>query len=208
MRVKMQDQPEQNPAENEAVPIDEMEPETEIDPMVQLQSELEQSREQTLRLAAELENLRKRSERDVTDARRYAVSRFAEDVLGVADNLARALANVTDEVRQQASERMLQLVEGVDMTQKSLQTALGRHGIKQITDRGEKFDHNIHQAVAQIPSTEFGKGMVCEVIQPGYVIGDRTLRAAMVAVSTGPSAGTGAKPVPDAEPGSTIDTKA
>jgi len=184
---------------------------TEVDPLVAMQSELDASREQTLRLAAELENLRKRSERDVADARRYGVARFAEDILSVADNLSRALDNVPEEARHEASQRMAQLVEGIDMTKKSLQVALERHGIKEIKARGEKFDHHVHQAVAKIPSTEFASGMVAEVIQPGYVIGDRTLRAAMVAVSTGPvPASNPSAPLshPDVAPGSNVDTKA
>jgi len=135
---------------------------------------------------------------------------FAEDMLNVADNLSRALENVPAEARQEASQRMEQLVEGVDMTQKSLQAALERHGIKQIGGKGEKFDHNLHQAVAQIPSNEVASGLVAEVIQNGYTLGDRTLRAAIVAVSTGASASSPAASEPEqkTEPGSTIDTKA
>ena len=178
------------------------------DPLVAMQAELDAARDRTLRIAAELENLRKRSERDIADARRYGMSRFAEDMLIVADNLARALDNVPEEARKEASQRMAQLVEGVDMTKKSLHSALERHGVKQINAKGEKFDHNIHQAVAQIPSSEFPAGVVAEVIQPGYVIGDRTLRAAMVAVSTGASSAPAPAPEPGSAPGANVDTKA
>ncbi|PHR63188.1 MAG: nucleotide exchange factor GrpE [Robiginitomaculum sp.] len=185
--------------------------EQEQDSIVRLEADLAESRDRILRLAAELENVRKRSERAEQDARKYGVSRFAEDMLSVADNLYRALETVPAEARLDASDRMTQLVEGVDMTQKSLQTALERHGIKRINPKGEKFDHNLHQAIAQIPSTEHPNGTVAEVVQHGYTIGDRVLRAAMVAVSTGSPSQTGAEstpPDPEAKPGSTIDTKA
>jgi molecular chaperone GrpE len=201
-----QDQPETEETPDNVTPIEEQ-----LDPVLELQNELDSAKDRTLRLAAELENLRKRSQRDIADARRYGVTRFAEDMLNVADNLSRALDNVPAEARQEASQRMEQLVEGVDMTQKSLQAALERHGIKQIGGKGEKFDHNLHQAVAQIPSDEVASGLVAEVIQNGYTIGDRTLRAAIVAVSTGVSASAPAatsEPEQKAEPGSTIDTKA
>ncbi len=187
------------------------EAELEQDPIVRLEADLTESRDRTLRLAAELENLRKRSERAEQDARKYGVSRFAEDMLSVADNLYRALDTVPAEARLDASDRMTQLVEGLDMTQKSLQTALERHGIKQINPKGEKFDHHLHQAIAQIPSTEHPNGVVAEVIQHGYSIGDRVLRAAMVAVSAGSPTQANADttpPDPEAKPGSTIDTKA
>ncbi|MBL4595638.1 MAG: nucleotide exchange factor GrpE [Robiginitomaculum sp.] len=201
--------PEQDIVEEDAASSIEDAPE--IDREAELETQLQTANEQTLRLAAELENVRKRSERAEADARRYAVSRFAEDILAVADNLYRALDNVPPEARLEASDRMRQLVEGVELTQSVLQTTLERNGVKQIDPKGEKFNHNLHQAVAQIPSTEFAAGTVAEVIQHGYVIGDRTLRAAMVAVSSGTPAEVGAKapePQPDAAPGSNIDTKA
>ncbi|MBL4617700.1 MAG: nucleotide exchange factor GrpE [Robiginitomaculum sp.] len=200
-----QDQPETEETPDNVTPIEEQ-----LDPVAKLQGELDAATDRTLRLAAELENLRKRSQRDIADAKRYGVTRFAEDMLNVADNLSRALENVPAEARQEASQRMEQLVEGVDMTQKSLQAALERHGIKQIGGKGEKFDHNLHQAVAQIPSNEVASGLVAEVIQNGYTLGDRTLRAAIVAVSTGASASSPAASEPEqkTEPGSTIDTKA
>ncbi|MCF6291778.1 MAG: nucleotide exchange factor GrpE [Robiginitomaculum sp.] len=201
-----QDQPETEETPDNVTPIEEQ-----LDPVIALQGELEIANDRTLRLAAELENLRKRSQRDIADAKRYAVTRFAEDMLNVADNLSRALDNVPAEAREEASQRMEQLVEGVDITQKSLQAALERHGIEQINAKGEKFDHNLHQAVAQIPSNDVASGLVAEVIQNGYTLGDRTLRAAIVAVSTGASASAPAatsEPEQKAEPGSTIDTKA
>jgi molecular chaperone GrpE len=200
--------PVETPA-NDAPEVAEEPPVT--DRIAELEAELANSKDQTLRLAAELENVRKRSKKAEDDARRYGVSRFAEDMLGVADNLYRALDNVPAEARLEASDRMNQLVEGVEMTQKTLQTGLERHGIRRIHPKGQKFDHNLHQAVAQIPSAEFPTGIVAEVIQDGYEIGERVLRAAMVAVSTGTPAAPKTEnmaPKPGAKPGSTIDTKA
>ncbi len=178
--------------------------------IAELQEQLANAKDQTLRLAAELDNVRKRSKKAEDDARRYGVSRFAEDMLQVADNLYRALDNVPAEARIEASERMNQLLEGLEMTQKTLQSGLERHGIKRIDPKGDKFDHHRHQVVAQIPSVDIPAGMVAEVIQHGYEIGERVLRAAMVVVSTGAPA---EAPAPVAEPeqtppGSTIDTKA
>jgi len=199
--------PGNQPEESEPIVVAEPTPEERI---AELEAEVLAAKDRTLRLAAELENVRKRSKKAEDDARRYGVSRFAEDMLGVADNLYRALENVPPEVRLEASDRMSQLVEGVEMTQKALQTGLERHGVRQINPKGAKFDHNLHQAIARIPSSEYPAGTVAEVIQQGYEIGDRVLRAAMVAVSTGAPAQSPTAPAaePDAKPGSTVDTKA
>lgn len=205
---------EQDKQEAAQTPVDEQEDAqapSDTDVILELEDKLGQAREQTLRLAAELENVKKRSIKAESDAKRYAVTRFAEDILGVSDNLYRALDALPDDARDQAGPLFQQLLEGVEMTQSSLQGAMERHGIKQIAAKGEKFDPAQHQAVAQIPSPDTPQGHVAEVIQRGYQIGDRTLRAAVVAVSTGAPAGAApAQPAPgDApEPGSRVDTKA
>lgn len=199
-----QDKPETETPETAEAPTD-------TDVIMELEEKLAHSREQTMRLAAELENVKKRSAKAETDARRYAVTRFAEDILGVSDNLYRALSALPDDALEQAGPLFRQLLSGVEMTQTSLQVALERHGIKQINAKGQKFDPSLHQAVAQIPSPDVAQGHVAEVIQPGYTIGDRTLRAAVVAVSTGAPGGGAAKPGPapddNSEPGSQVDTK-
>lgn len=191
---------------------DEMSTETpsDTDVILELEEKLAQAKDQTLRLAAELDNVKKRSIKAESDAKRYAVTRFAEDVLGVSDNLYRALDSLPDDATDQAGPLFKQLLEGVEMTQSSLQGVMERHGVKQIEAKGEKFDPALHQAVAQIPSPDVPQGHVAEVIQRGYQIGERTLRAAIVAVSTGAPGGGAAKPKPDnkAEPGSRVDTKA
>ncbi|WP_420430273.1 nucleotide exchange factor GrpE [Hyphobacterium sp.] len=171
-----------------------------------LQAELEDTREKLMRTAAEIQNTRRRAERDVRDAREYAISRFAGDVLNVADNLSRALQAAQAEVLEGPAKT---LVDGVALTEKTLLSTLERHGVKKIDpEPGEAFDPNRHQATTQIPS-EHPAGRVAASFAPGYVIGERTLRAAMVAVSAGaakdeaPDSGTG-----ESEPGSGIDVKA
>ena len=166
----------------------EAEADTEFSPeqeAMRLKIEAEDLREQLLRTLADLDNTRKRAERQVSDARVYAIERFAGDLLSVSDNLARALAALPDEDRANLSDAGNNLLSGIEMTAKELETALGRHGVKQIDAApGATFDPNQHQAVAQIPS-EQPSGTIASVFQPGWKIGDRTLRAAMVAVSAG-----------------------
>ncbi|PHS23891.1 MAG: nucleotide exchange factor GrpE [Robiginitomaculum sp.] len=175
-----------------------------------LREELGKVREQMFRIAAEAENTRKRAAREVTDARKYAVTALARDLLDVADNLSRALGAIPAEARDHASEALGGLIEGVELTDKTLHVALDRHGVRKIDPKGEKFNPNHHQAVAQIPSNA-PAGEVVEVIQPGYLLGDRTLRAAMVAISSGqpavPEDHAAAEAKGD-EPGSNIDTTA
>ncbi len=160
-----------------------------------------------LRLAAELENTRRRAEKQRADAGRYAIAEFARDLLGVADNFERALAaaGVTgDAIPEGHSDAFNGLVSGIQMTEKELITILQRHGVEKISPAGEKFDPHFHQAVAQVPSNEIPPGHVVDVAQPGFTIGERVLRAAMVTVSSGAAAGGG----DDAEPGAQVDTKA
>lgn len=158
-----------------------------------------------LRLAAELENTRRRAERERADAGRYAIAGFARDLLGVADNFERALAaaGVTGEdVPEGRSEAFKNLVSGIQMTETELLTVLERHGVRRIHPAGEKFDPHLHQAVAQVPSATIPPGHVVDVAQPGFTINDRVLRAAMVTVSSG---GGGEN---DAEPGAQVDEEA
>ena len=151
-----------------------------------LQTELEDAREKMLRALADAQNTRRRAEKEVADTRKYAVSGFAGDLLAVADNLSRALDAVkTAELEGPAKT----LVEGVAMTERSLLSVFERHGVKKIDPKpGDAFDPNLHQATAQFPS-EHASGAIAAVMAPGYAIGDRTLRAAMVAVSSGPAEG-------------------
>lgn len=144
-----------------------------------------------LRLAAELDNTRRRAEREKVDAGRYAIANFARDLLGVADNFDRALraaegSSAADDAPSTAqSSAMTGLLDGVRMTEKELLSALERHGVHRLFPAGEKFDPNLHQAVAQVPHPTIPSGNVVDVAQPGFTIGERVLRAAMVTVSSG-----------------------
>ncbi|CUS57897.1 MULTISPECIES: nucleotide exchange factor GrpE [unclassified Hyphomonas] len=161
------------------------EAQADVDPVQQLEIEKEELREQLLRTLADLDNTRKRAERQVSDARVYAIEKFAGDLLSVSDNLSRALAALTDEDRAALSEAGRNLFEGIEMTEKELHTALARHGVTVIAALpGDTFDPNLHQAVANIPSDQ-PNGTIASCFQPGWKIGERTLRAAMVAVSAG-----------------------
>ena len=161
------------------------EAQADVDPVQQLEIEKEELREQLLRTLADLDNTRKRAERQVSDARVYAIEKFAGDLLSVSDNLSRALAALTDEDRAALSEAGRNLFEGIEMTEKELHTALARHGVTVIAALpGDTFDPHLHQAVANIPSDP-PNGTIASRFQPGWKIGERTLRAAMVAVSAG-----------------------
>lgn len=150
-----------------------------------LEIEKQDMRDQLLRAMAEMENLRKRSEREKTDARVYAIEKFARDLLSVSDNMARALEALPDAEREALTEGGKGLLGGIEMTQKELHTVLTRHGVTAIdAEPGAAFDPNLHQAVANIPS-EHPNGTIASLFQAGWRIGDRTLRAAMVAVSAG-----------------------
>jgi len=151
-----------------------------------LQNEMATLKDQALRALAEAENVKKRAEREVSNAKIYGVEKFAGDVLSVSDNLSRALMTIDETARESLGDNAKNLLEGLELTEKNLMAVLARHGIKAVPGKGSKFDPNVHQAVAQIPSDE-EKGFVAEVMQNGFKLGDRTLRAAMVAVSTGPA---------------------
>ena len=138
-----------------------------------------------LRALADMENLRKRTEREVADARQYGISSFARDILSVADNFRRALESIGPELRNSEEPAVTSLIEGVELTERDLQKALEKNGIRKIEPMGEKFDPNLHQAMYEVPDASVPSGSVVQVIQPGYVIGERILRPAMVAIAKG-----------------------
>jgi molecular chaperone GrpE len=142
-------------------------------------------KDKLLRTLAEMENLRKRTEREVADSRLYGVASFARDILGVADNMRRALDAVAPELRASAEPGIKALIDGVELTERELQKALEKNGVRQFTPRGEKFDPNVHQAMFEVPDPSMPAGRVVEVVQPGYMIGERVLRPALVGVSKG-----------------------
>jgi len=142
-------------------------------------------KDRLLRALAEMENLRRRTEREVADARAYGVSAFARDMLPVADNLARALESVPAEARASAEGPLKSLIDGVELTLRDLQSALARHGVNKLEPLGEKFDPNFHQAMYEAPHEALPAGAVAEVVQSGWKIGERVLRPALVGVSKG-----------------------
>ncbi|MBL4618547.1 MAG: nucleotide exchange factor GrpE [Alphaproteobacteria bacterium] len=140
-----------------------------------------------LRMAAELENTRRRAAREKIEAGKYAITNFARDLLDVVDNFERALRSADDENATPSSDAITGLMSGLRMTEEKLLTILKRYGVNRIFPAGEKFDPNLHQAVAQVPGGTIPAGHVVDVAQPGFTIGDRVLRAAIVTVSNGTS---------------------
>jgi molecular chaperone GrpE len=153
------------------------------DPVLEAKREAAEFKDKLLRTLAEMENLRKRTEREVLDARVYGIAGFARDVLAVADNMHRALAAIGPELREAADAKVKALIEGVELTERELLKSLEKNGVKKFSPEGEKFDPNVHQAMYEVPTSDLPPGQVAQVIQAGYMIGDRVLRPAMVAVS-------------------------
>jgi molecular chaperone GrpE len=150
-----------------------------------LTKEIAEAKDRTLRTLAEMENLRKRTQREVVDARTYGITAFARDVLDIADNLQRALDAVPVEAREAADPGLKALIEGVELTERSLHKTLEKNGVQKLDPLGEKFDPNFHQAMYEVPDSSVPTGTVVQVVQGGYTIADRVLRPAMVAVSKG-----------------------
>jgi molecular chaperone GrpE len=154
-------------------------------PSTALEREHAEMRDRLLRTLAEMENLRKRTEREVADSRLYGVTSFARDMLGVADNMRRALDALPAEARTSAQAGLKALVEGVELTERELIKALEKNGVRQFTPQGEKFDPNVHQAMFEVPDASVPAGSIVQVVQPGYMIGERVLRPALVGISKG-----------------------
>lgn len=164
-------------AEDFAAAADDLDPQTRI---AELEAELADAKDQMLRALAEVENIRRRADRERGDALKYGAAGLAKELLGVADNLARALESAP---KDEASKGF---VTGVEMTAKQLQDALTKHHVRRLSPLGEKMDANLHQAMMEMESAAHPAGVVAQVMQDGYVLHDRLLRPAMVAVSKGP----------------------
>ena len=173
--------PNEAPVEQPAAQPAEPDPFTVIE---KLNAENAELKDRVLRGLAEMENLRRRTEREIADARAYGVANLARDMLTVADNLARTLQAVPAGARE-ADPALQALVEGVELTERDLQAALGRHGVTKLSPQGEKFDPNFHQAMFEMPHETVPAGAVAEVIQAGWKIAERVLRPALVGVSKG-----------------------
>jgi molecular chaperone GrpE len=148
-----------------------------------MRMEVEDLKEKHLRALAEVENTRRRAERDRLDASQYAVTRFARDMLTVSDNLQRALAHYPPEARAEATPEVKAVLEGVEATERQLAATLERHGVRAIDTTDAKFDPHLHQAIAEVPADGKPAGSIVDVVQSGYVIADRLLRPAMVTVA-------------------------
>jgi len=165
-----------------------------------LAKEAADARDKMLRTLAEMENLRKRTSREVADARTYGITGFARDVLDIADNLQRALDAVPAEARANADPGLKALIEGVELTERSLLNALEKNGVKKFDPAGGKFDPNFQQAMFEVPDPSVPAGTVVQVMQSGYMIGERVLRPALVGVSKGGAKAPPAAPANGNEP--------
>jgi molecular chaperone GrpE len=182
----MDTRPSVDPAsETEVVTAPETE-EAKIAALVEaLSKEASEYKDRHLRTLAEMENLRRRTDREVADSRVYGVSNFARDILGVADNMARSVSALTAELKAKADDGVKALLEGVELTERELNKVLEKHGVKKFEPLGEKFDPNLHQAMFELPDPSRPVGTVAQVMQPGYMLGERVLRPALVAVAKG-----------------------
>ena len=152
------------------------------DPLTALTAERDQLKDQLLRALADTENMRRRSEREATNVRKYGHTPFARELVGAIDNLARVVESAPENL-DQADETVKSLITGIQLSWTELQSVIEKHGIKRVEPLGEKFDYNLHQAMFEVPTNDQPSGMVLEVVQHGYVLYDRLLRPAMVGVS-------------------------
>ena len=180
-------------------------PSGEMVPAEQVKAALEAAadfKDKLLRALADMENLRKRTEREVADARQYGVTSFARDVLQVSDNMHRALDSLGEEMAESGDANVRSLVEGIELTERELAKVLEKHGVKKFSPQGERFDPNFHQAMYEIADSSAAPGTVAQVIQAGFMIGERVLRPALVAVAKTPPKA----PSPSANDNSGTDT--
>lgn len=171
------------------------------DQVAELTKEAAELKDKLLRTLAEMENLRRRTEREIADVRAYGIANFARDVLGVADNMRRAIDAIGAEVRETTDAAIKSLIDGIELTERDLLKVMEKHGIKRFDPQGEKFDPNFHQAMFELSDPNVTAGTVAQVIQAGYKIGERVLRPALVGIAKGgPKQGVSAPPAAE-EPG-------
>ena len=152
------------------------------DPLTAMTAERDQLKDQLLRALADTENMRRRSEREAANVRKYGHTPFARDLVGAIDNLARVVESAPENL-DQADETVKSLITGIQLSWTELQSVIEKHGIKRVEPLGEKFDYNFHQAMFEVPTNDQPAGVVLEVVQHGYALHDRLLRPAMVGVS-------------------------
>jgi molecular chaperone GrpE len=181
------------PTEETEAPEQEAKAEAEdaaVDPLEEFRARNDELTDKLLRMAAEMENLRKRNEREIADTRAYAITGFARDMLTATDSLSRALMMLPAEARENADATLQSLIDGIEMTEREMQRLLAKHGVTPIEAEGQKFDPHKHQAMFEVPDPSRPEGTVVQVVQAGFSIGDRVLRPAMVGVAKGgPKAG-------------------
>jgi molecular chaperone GrpE len=142
-------------------------------------------KDKVLRTLADMENLRRRTDKEVSDAKAYGVTSFARDMLTFSDNLRRALENVPAETREAADTALKAFVEGIELTERDFLSRLSRHGVRKLDPKGQKFDPNFHEALFELPDESLPAGSVAQVVEEGFAIGDRVLRPAKVGVARG-----------------------
>lgn len=150
-----------------------------------LQAEVASLKDRLLRTMADMENMRRRTEREVADSRVYGATNFARDMLGVVDNLRRGIESLSDDLKNSDDAALKSFIEGVQLTEADFLSRLTRHGVKKLDPKGQKFDPNKHEALFEVPDESMPSGTVAQVVEAGYTIGDRVLRPAKVGVSRG-----------------------
>jgi len=158
--------------------------ETSEDIIEKLNEEISSLKDQRLRAIAELENFRKRAEKDQSDALKYGISNFAKEIINISDNIERAQSSIPEEAKN--NETIKPVIEGIDLIAQSVVTTFEKIGIKKIESLNEKFDHNLHQAMMEIENDDLEPGTIVQELIPGYTLHDRLLRPAMVGVSKKP----------------------
>jgi molecular chaperone GrpE len=184
-QIKDERAPDENEAAEAASETNDGSVDGDYEALVRLLKENEELKDRALRAAAEMENLRRRTARELQDARAYSAANFARDMLSVSDNLRRALDAIPAEAKAAGDAGFTALIEGVEMTERAMLAALERHGVRKLQPEGEKFDPNFHQAMFEVNNPDVPANTVVQVVQPGYSIGERVLRPAMVGVAKG-----------------------
>ena len=184
-KLEEQDLENPTPEKEEQVseePKDQEEAEISSEDLIEkLNEEITSLKDQRLRAIAELENFRKRAEKDQSDALKYGISNFAKEIINIRDNIERAQSSISNEAKN--NEAIKSVIEGIDLIAQSVVSTFEKIGIKKIESLNEKFDHNLHQAMMEIENEELEPGTIVQELIPGYTLHDRLLRPAMVGVS-------------------------
>ncbi|MEG8098948.1 nucleotide exchange factor GrpE [Candidatus Liberibacter brunswickensis] len=168
--------------------LNEKNEQSDVNPLEEIQNELEELRDKYVRVIADMENLRRRTDREIKDAQSYSIATFARDILAVSDNLSRAIDSINTEPANSEKDNeqsFKSLIDGIEMTRRDMMSTLERYGVKKIDAKDQKFNPNMHQAMCEEPNDEIPANTVIKVIQDGYAINERVLRPALVTISKG-----------------------